>query len=98
MARIKLAGEELEKVVKGAPDANPAIGAAAGYLFRPNAHEDVARRLKQLYQTCGGIRRSDMKNERTMDRDGDTDHPAWNREWKKLRRKNDDIVGCSSSS
>lgn len=95
--RINLAGDELEKVVQGALDANPAVKAAAGYLFHEDKHGDVAHSLKLLYQICGGIRRGDKKNERTMDLQGDENNPAWVEEWKKIRRKKEDIVGNPSS-
>lgn len=96
--RIKLAGDELDKVVKGDPEANPAVKAAAGYLFHEDAHGGVAHNLNFLFQICGGIRRSDKKNERTMDLQGDEDNPAWEAEWTKIRHKKEDIVGNPSSS
>ena len=96
-ARIQLAGDELGKVVQGTPDANPAVRAVAGYLFRQNDQHGVADRLRSLHQACSTIERGERKNERTMDLVGDEDNPAWIEQWKKIRRKSDDIVGSPSS-
>lgn len=96
--RIKLAGDELGKVVQRSPDANPGVMTTAGYLFHAGNHGDVAHNLQFLHQICGGIIRSNFKNERTQDLQGDQNDPAWVESWKKIRRKRDDIVGDISSS
>lgn len=46
----RLAGDELDKVIQNAPDADPNVKNAAGYLFKPSLYSFVRDKFRNLLQ------------------------------------------------